>query len=70
MSEREVGGPRFEYRPVAPHEPQLFVDDYLVDNRFNEDLLSARVPTCSIHRSARTRRSYLLTTRIRGSGVA
>src|SRR5207249_5172364 len=40
----EVISPRFAYRSVAPNEPQLFVDDYLVDNRFNEDLLSARVP--------------------------
>ena len=40
----EVMSPRFVYRSVVPNEPQLFVDDYLVDNRFDEDLLSARVP--------------------------
>jgi hypothetical protein len=40
----EVAPARFAYRTVEVGEPQLFVDDYLVDNRFNEDLLSARVP--------------------------
>ena len=43
MTTVEVKPPRFVYRTVEIGQPQLFVDDYLVDNRFNEDLLSARV---------------------------
>ena len=44
MTTIEVKPPRFVYRTIEIGQPQLFVDDYLVDNRFNEDLLSARVP--------------------------
>ena len=32
------------YRNIEINSPQLFVDDYLVENRFNEDRLSAPVP--------------------------
>jgi hypothetical protein len=39
----QVAPPRFVHRTFEIGQPQLFVDDYLVDNRFNEDLLSARV---------------------------
>ena len=31
-------------RTIRLNEPQLLVDDYLIENRFNEDLLSAPVP--------------------------
>ena len=33
-----------KYRSIQLNEPQLFVDDYLVGNRYNEDQISARVP--------------------------
>jgi len=33
-----------KYRSIQLNEPQLFVDDYLVGNRYNEDEISARVP--------------------------
>lgn len=32
------------HRVVPLNEPQLLIDDYFVDNRFNEDQISARVP--------------------------
>ena len=31
------------YRVVRLNEPQMFVDDYLVENRYNEEFISARV---------------------------
>jgi hypothetical protein len=43
VTARVVHPPRFVYRAIRLEEPQLLVDDYLIDNRFTEDLLSARV---------------------------
>jgi hypothetical protein len=36
--------PESQLRRFPLNEPQLFIDDYFVDNRFNEDSISARVP--------------------------
>ena len=40
------------YRTIVRGEPNLFVDDYFVDNRFNEEFISARVPHV-LHRGER-----------------
>ena len=40
------------YRVVELNEPQMLADDYLIDNRFNEDFISARVPHV-LHRGER-----------------
>ena len=40
------------YRSIKINEPQLFVDDYLVGNRYNEEYISARVPHV-LHRGTR-----------------
>jgi hypothetical protein len=36
--------PGLIYRTIGTNEPQLFVDDHLIENRYTEDVLSARVP--------------------------
>jgi len=40
------------YRKIELNQPQMFVDDYLVGNRFNDKYISARVPHV-LHRGER-----------------
>jgi len=40
------------HRVIALNEPQMFCDDYFVDNRYNEEFISARVPHV-LHRGER-----------------
>ncbi|HEX2516664.1 MAG TPA: hypothetical protein VH257_18315, partial [Chloroflexota bacterium] len=38
------GQPGVSHHAIGLDEPQLFVDDHLIENRYTEDVLSARVP--------------------------